>query len=335
VTDSVETPAEGPGSALKSAREALSVSEREVADALNLPLNVVEAMEANDYDKLPSAVFTRGYLRSYARLLELDAEAIIAKFPESAQPEGTLTAEMAAVEPIQQWLRNQPVWLRAAAIGVLSLLVILMVVWLWSDADEAQNIVPVSTEAVRAAADDSVADGDESERGTMQFTEATLQPVVPGQTEAMEGPREEISPRTQSPDDGSTLPDQNQALSVSDSTPVSEVSRNEPSVRAGEDAAEDVASAPTSSGMRRISPFGDDVLSLSFAQDCWVDVKDRDGNRLYGDLNRGGTSIQLIGRAPFRVLLGYAPGTQMSFNGDVVEVTRYTRNNVASLTVGG
>jgi hypothetical protein len=35
------------------------------------------------------------------------------------------------------------------------------------------------------------------------------------------------------------------------------------------------------------------------------------------------------------VLLGYAPGTQMSFNGDVVEVTRYTRNNVASLTVGG
>lgn len=354
MTDTVETPADGPGSALKAAREALSVSEREVADALNLPLNVVEAMEANDYENLPPAVFTRGYLRSYAKLLELDPEAIIARFPESAQPEVTLTAEMVAVDPTRQWLRKQPVWLRGAAIGVVSILAITLAVWLWPDADEAPDVVPVNAEAVIApadvesatepvpnepsgsavsaqAADVSGTVVDEAQGSAVQLAEVAEQPVTPRQTEAMESVGREISSPPESRDDSSTQADQSPGLTAAGNTPVpSEPPQSDTSVAA----AEDVASAPTPPGMRRISPFGDDVLSISFVQDCWVDVKDRDGNRLYGDLNRAGTTIQLIGRAPFRVLLGYAPGAQMTFNDDVIELTRYTRNNVASLTVG-
>ena len=78
-------PAEGPGDALREAREALDVSTREVADALNLPMSVIEALEANDYERLPQPVFTRGYLRSYARLLELDPAAIVARYPAGAE----------------------------------------------------------------------------------------------------------------------------------------------------------------------------------------------------------------------------------------------------------
>jgi len=41
-----------------------------------------------------------------------------------------------------------------------------------------------------------------------------------------------------------------------------------------------------------------------------------------------------VGQAPFRVLLGYAPGVQMSFNGETVVLAPHTRNNVATLVLG-
>jgi cytoskeleton protein RodZ len=71
---------EDPGAVLKRARERIEVSTREVAGALNLPIGVVEAIEANDLARMPQRVFARGYIRGYARLLDLDAEAIVAGF---------------------------------------------------------------------------------------------------------------------------------------------------------------------------------------------------------------------------------------------------------------
>ena len=73
--------ADGPGATLRAAREGLDVGVREIADALNLPIHVVECLEANDYEGLPPTVFTRGYLRSYARLLELSPEELIDLYP--------------------------------------------------------------------------------------------------------------------------------------------------------------------------------------------------------------------------------------------------------------
>ena len=66
----------------RAARESLGITCREVSEALNLSLKVVEALEVNDYETLPEAVFTRGYIRAYAKLLELDADAIVARFED-------------------------------------------------------------------------------------------------------------------------------------------------------------------------------------------------------------------------------------------------------------
>lgn len=334
MTEDVGIPADGPGSALKSAREALSVSEREVADALNLPLTVVEAMEANDYDNLPTAVFTRGYLRSYAKLLELDPDVIIARYPESAQLDIALTSEMMAVEPRSQGFANQPLWLRGAGIGVAAIVVILILIWLWPSAGEVEDPVSGRADAgqTSAAVDSESApqlnprlENAASGAGAL-VSDARSDPESGAENEVDVGAAD--APTVQPAD----LPEPLSEISAATENPrqSAQPSQIEPVAAA----AEDIASAQTPPGMRRISPFGDDVLSISFVQDCWVDVKDRDGNRLYGDLNRGGTTIQLIGRAPFRVLLGYAPGARMTFNDDVIEITRYTRNNVASLTVG-
>jgi cytoskeleton protein RodZ len=85
---------------------------------------------------------------------------------------------------------------------------------------------------------------------------------------------------------------------------------------------------------QRITEFGDDEITMVFSEDCWVEVKSADGENLYSDLNRTGRTLVLAGRAPFRVLLGYAPGVTLSFNGEPVPLARYSRNNVANLVLG-
>lgn len=78
-----------------------------------------------------------------------------------------------------------------------------------------------------------------------------------------------------------------------------------------------------------------DSLSLRFSADCWVEVKDRDNHLLVATLKHADDQLKLEGRGPFKVLLGYAPGVAMAYNGtpvkvDVPEGSRATRMIVGS-----
>jgi cytoskeletal protein RodZ len=76
------------GAALKAAREARGLSLREVADATRIRNSYVEALEAMRLDELPSRPFTIGYVRAYAALLGMDADAAVARFKTDAPDEG-------------------------------------------------------------------------------------------------------------------------------------------------------------------------------------------------------------------------------------------------------
>jgi cytoskeleton protein RodZ len=86
--------------------------------------------------------------------------------------------------------------------------------------------------------------------------------------------------------------------------------------------------------VKRITPDGSDTLSFTFSGDCWVEVKNGEGENLYSDLSRTGDSLELIGEGPFRLRLGYAPGVELAFNRERVVLTPHTRNNIASLVLG-
>lgn len=68
------SPPQGCGEALKSAREQAGLSLQEVSQRLKMPLKVLQALEAGQWDQSGGAVFVRGQLRSYGRLLKLDVE---------------------------------------------------------------------------------------------------------------------------------------------------------------------------------------------------------------------------------------------------------------------
>ena len=63
-----------PANALRSARETLGLSTADIANQLNLTVNIVERIEANQFSDI-APIFVRGYIRSYAKLVKLSEEA--------------------------------------------------------------------------------------------------------------------------------------------------------------------------------------------------------------------------------------------------------------------
>lgn len=70
----------GPGMRLQEARVKLGLSVEDVASRLCLRVKVIESLEADHYSDFAGLVFTRGYLRAYARFVGLDAGDIISIF---------------------------------------------------------------------------------------------------------------------------------------------------------------------------------------------------------------------------------------------------------------
>ena len=70
------------GAMLREAREAAKLSIEEVASELHLVSDVVIALENGDRSKVPSRVFTLGYLKNYAKLVNIPYEQVKTAFDD-------------------------------------------------------------------------------------------------------------------------------------------------------------------------------------------------------------------------------------------------------------
>ncbi|MFZ6813134.1 helix-turn-helix domain-containing protein [Undibacterium sp. Rencai35W] len=72
------------GAMLTVARSQKDWTVQQVAEQLKLSARQIIALEANQFDALPKMVIVRGFIRSYAKLLKIDAEPILAKLPQES-----------------------------------------------------------------------------------------------------------------------------------------------------------------------------------------------------------------------------------------------------------
>ena len=79
---------------------------------------------------------------------------------------------------------------------------------------------------------------------------------------------------------------------------------------------------------------GQGVLNVQFTADCWTQVTDADGKVLLSALKRSGERIELTGKAPIKLHLGFARGAQVTYNGENVDVTPHIYGETARLTLG-
>lgn len=69
---------ESPGRSLREARETRGLTIADVVNSIKFSSRQIEAVERNDFARLPGATFVRGLIRSYAKLLQLDPHPLLA-----------------------------------------------------------------------------------------------------------------------------------------------------------------------------------------------------------------------------------------------------------------
>lgn len=127
--NSAEIPATSPGKMLCEARERLGLSVMDVASQIKFAPRQIEALEADDYQHLPEAAFLRGFVRSYAKILHLDAQTVLAALPlNKAVPLELIPGSVGEPYPdVHSMLRQNMIWLIAALL--LAIIVAGLALW--------------------------------------------------------------------------------------------------------------------------------------------------------------------------------------------------------------
>ncbi len=121
----------GVGEELAKARVALGLSIADVAQQLKFAARQIEAMEQERFEALPTGTFARGMVRSYARLLKLDAEHLVGRMAARVAVPDNAKAVASTRRPIPITDSNRRINLVYAALSVALLGVIAAVVIEW------------------------------------------------------------------------------------------------------------------------------------------------------------------------------------------------------------
>jgi cytoskeleton protein RodZ len=76
------------------------------------------------------------------------------------------------------------------------------------------------------------------------------------------------------------------------------------------------------------------TLTLEFSRDSWVEVSDANERRLFNAVGKAGDKQTLTGTPPLSIVLGFAPGVRVAYNGQPVDLGAYSKGQVARFTLG-
>lgn len=296
-----------PGSVLGEERRRQGLSVADVARSLKLAPRQIEALEADDYGALPGAMFVRGFTRNYAKLLGLDAEALVAGTDKRISPASLLPgAPRPSVNvPVPEMdsdarrmaSRNDRGGRPFVVAALLGAVVIALV-------------VGYVARAPRDASVQAPAPSAGGPRDVSQEVELTVQPETP-----VTAPATPATPATA----GAGAP--------ATATPQPAPAESSPSGGASEQAPVSQPAATPASGR------AEQEIRMTFSRESWVEVRDRRGKVIFSQLNPEGSEQVVRGRPPLSVVVGNVSGVTLVHEGKPVDLSPYARTEVARLTL--
>lgn len=352
-------PAPGnPGETLRKAREARGWTLAEVATQLRLKVQTLSQVEAGEFDQLPGHTFARGYVRSYATLLGMDPAQMVGAFDRYTGTDAK-GSEVHSLGSIKEPMRLPQSLLRFASFVLLLVLIGFGLLW-WQESSQSGSVLnALSLEHIEVDGADGTTQIHPLDEPQEPVSEQDTQPVElvqPPSAEqvaaagelpaAAEAPAEE-APAAQMP----VMPAVDAArekVTAIDKAPGQKkgeevTSASASAVPTSSAQAADAASAAAADVQARASEPqapaaaqapGEGTLNISFSADCWIQVTDANGKVLLSGMKRAGDAVDLRGKAPLGVRLGYARGAQLSYNGQPVDVAPFIRGQTARLKVG-
>lgn len=176
---SIEAQPFSVGAALREARTRLGLGVADVANRLKFAPRQIEALEADDFAHLPEITFVRGFVRSYARLLQLDPNPLLAALPGvTVQPAPSAASTLAEVPLPNIYSARKPniIWLMAA-LAIAAALALFD--WLHANAPNKPKAPHVETLAIPAALPDTEVPDTEMVKAPQVAATTVQQDAVP------------------------------------------------------------------------------------------------------------------------------------------------------------
>jgi len=321
-------PALSAGGRLRAAREAAGLSVDAVAQQLKLAPRQVKALEDDDWQRLPGRTFVRGFARNYARFVQLDPDAVVALLPASdaapalerpalatsRRPMGEIPVERVARPSAARWLIPLLLLAVIGAVGYFQLSrSSFHLPAMLSSATPETNEAATSTGATTP--------GPAATPGAA--TSALPNPVA-GSTPAVTDAAAPSAAATAAPPSPSgTEPAANAAVSAGAGT-----SAAASATPANAGAAASAAPSSTAS-----TAAGEASLVLAFKGTSWAEVKDAKGRVVLQMTGGPGMTQTVNAMPPLELSLGNAPGVGVTFRGQSLDLSPYTRGNVARVSL--
>lgn len=263
------------GERLAAARRANEISASDIAKELHLDEPKVRALEQNQFEVLGAPVFAKGHLRKYAELVGVPIDDILSDYYKLNRTTGAPPV-VGTKRKLERDLSLGP-WIA----GGVVMIIVASAAWWWFNLEPAPP--PAEVPAVVAEP-------------------ATLAPFV---------------------SDASEEPVQNQAVDAEDDTPAPEAEMQEEAEAIAAPEPETAVAQPAVVEAEQAEPVVEQQASLlpqvrvelTFSGDCWTEVSDASGRRLFYDLGTAGRVVALSGDEPLRVVLGDSENVRITVEG--------------------
>ena len=346
----------GPGAYLRAAREAAGWSLEQAAQQLKLAPRQVKALEEEDFAQLPGRTFARGFVRNYARLLHLDADELLAQLPDPTRAPGLGAPALHSTSTMMGELPTSESTKPSFARWLIPLALIGCIV---AAASYEWYRGGLSIPGERVART-----GQTGERTAVDIASQPSAVAVPQPRQQL-APPPGAAPTAQSgagiasqiagtslpnpfvtgagPTDGSTAapaaePTRPSGASetvaaVTPPAPTSGQQSAAPSVAQASVATAAQSGAATPPAATPAVSAVNAPLVLKYRGPSWTEIKDRNGQVLIARLVAANSMQPIDGTPPFHVVLGNARVVNLAYRGKSIDLSRYTRQNVARLTL--
>jgi cytoskeleton protein RodZ len=325
-------PRPGAGQLLRAARLERGLSIEDVARQLRLSVRQVTALEEDDYSKLSSITFLRGFVRNYAKLLQMDAAPLLQRVQESLPPPQTPTISYQIEGVPFPSHRNQG--RRNLIIGAMTFAALLLLVY------EIYRGNEISLEKRQADARAEAGTGAESLEATgaqppslppTAMNDASGTDVLPADGKGMPMAKMDVPPAEANPPSArANAPPAGAAevpgIEKKPAAPVQQVPPPSTAPKPVNAPPPKVASAEPAPAavVPEIAGEAGNVVRLSFEGESWTEVKDGRGKLLLSRINPRGSQQVLHGKPPFSLTIGNAAEVKLVYNNKPVDLARYT-----------
>lgn len=136
--------ASGWGEQLRETRIRRGFSIEDVSNSLHLEYKLIEAIEAEDTNRLPGSSFVKGYLRNYARFLDMDHEPLVNAYAKMCGNDEPALTQVVKIKEAS----SKDAAPRSATWLVVIVLFVSLGIWWWSEIKPSATVVGVESNSV-------------------------------------------------------------------------------------------------------------------------------------------------------------------------------------------